>query len=272
MPIRRDDGRRWVEVEYLVPGTPEQVWDAIATGAGMSAWFAPTTVDEREGGALEFDFGDGRTQRGVITGWDPPNRLTYEEQNWSDNGSPGPLATEVTVTGRSGHRCVVRMVHSLFTDVDDWDDEIEGFESGWPGAFEVLRVYLRDFAGQPAAPVRLMAECPDTPAAGWSQLARGLGLAGVDAGERVESPHGAPDFAGVVERVYQRLTTREVMVRLDRPATGVAAVGIFTIGDRTHVMVSMFLYGPDADNAAEGQRDVWERWLRGVFAVGSVAT
>lgn len=30
MPIRKDDsGRRWVEMEVLVPGTPEQVWDAI---------------------------------------------------------------------------------------------------------------------------------------------------------------------------------------------------------------------------------------------------
>jgi hypothetical protein len=25
MPIRKDDGRRWVEMELLVPGTPEQV-------------------------------------------------------------------------------------------------------------------------------------------------------------------------------------------------------------------------------------------------------
>ncbi|MBO0681263.1 SRPBCC domain-containing protein [Mycolicibacterium sp. S2-37] len=272
MPIRKDDGRRWVEVEYLVPGTPEQVWNAIATGPGMSSWFTPTTVDERDGGAIEFDFGDGQSQRAVITGWAPPNRLTYEEAEWSANGSPGPLATEVTVTARSGDQCVVRMVHSLFTDADDWDDEIEGFESGWPGAFEVLRLYLRDFAGQPAASVRIMAEYPGDPAAGWTRLSRALGLAGVDAGARVESRDGAPELAGVVERVHQRLSTREVMVRLDRPASGIAVVGIFTIGDRTHAMVGIFLYGPDAERTAEGQQHVWDEWLRGVLSAESVAT
>ena len=60
MPLKKDDdGRRWVELEFLVPGTPEQVWQAIATGPGMSAWFTPTTVDECVGGAIEFDFGEG---------------------------------------------------------------------------------------------------------------------------------------------------------------------------------------------------------------------
>ena len=35
MPVRKDDsGRRWVEMEFLVPGTPAQVWHAIATGPG----------------------------------------------------------------------------------------------------------------------------------------------------------------------------------------------------------------------------------------------
>ena len=26
---------------------------------------------------------------------------------------------------------------------DEWDDQLESFESGWPGFFEVLRIYLR---------------------------------------------------------------------------------------------------------------------------------
>jgi hypothetical protein len=40
MPVKKDDsGRRWVEMAFLVRGTPEQVWRAIATGPGMSAWF-----------------------------------------------------------------------------------------------------------------------------------------------------------------------------------------------------------------------------------------
>ncbi len=58
MPMKRDDsGRRWVEMEFLVPGTPEQVWQAIATGPGMSAWF--TTRRSRSAGGDRFETPDG---------------------------------------------------------------------------------------------------------------------------------------------------------------------------------------------------------------------
>ena len=46
MSIKKEaNGRRSVQVEVEVPGTPEQVWQAIATGPGVSAWFVPTEVD-----------------------------------------------------------------------------------------------------------------------------------------------------------------------------------------------------------------------------------
>ncbi len=35
-------GRRSVQVDVEVPGTPEEVWQAIATGPGISSWFVPT--------------------------------------------------------------------------------------------------------------------------------------------------------------------------------------------------------------------------------------
>ena len=35
------NGRRSVQVEVEVPGTPEQVWQAIATGPGVGAWLCP---------------------------------------------------------------------------------------------------------------------------------------------------------------------------------------------------------------------------------------
>ncbi|WP_286149372.1 SRPBCC domain-containing protein [Mycobacterium sp. IS-1496] len=265
MPVRKDDGRRWVEMELVVPGTPEQVWDAMATGPGMSAWFTPTTVEERVGGALHFDFGGGAVQRGVVTGWEPPRRLTYEEHEWSGIGTPGPLATEITVTARSGGTCVVRMVHSLFADGDDWDDELEGFEAGWPGFFDVLRLYLRDFAGRPATPVRVMAEYPGDVADGWSRLASGLGLAGVDVGDRPEPSSQAPEFGGAVERIDQTREARRVMLRLDRPGVGIAIVGAYPLGERMRAMVSLYLYGDSAADLAAAQQQEWSRWLDGVL-------
>ena len=271
MPLKKDDdGRRWIEMEFLVPGTPEQVWQAIATGPGMCAWFTPASVDERVGGTIEFDFGDVGGSQGVITVWEPPAHLGYEEHGWS--GDAPPVATEVVVTSRSGDRCVVRMVHSLFTDRDDWDDELEGFETGWPGFFEVLRLYLAHFPGQPAANVRVMTTHPGGTAQAWSTLAPALGLAGVDVGTLCETPAGAPRLQGRVERVHQDAQSREVMLRLTAPAPGVAVIGSFDMGDQARVMVSIYFYGPTADDTAVSEQPKWKTWMAELMHAHSVAT
>ena len=44
MSVKKEaSGRRSVQVEVEVPGTPEEVWQAIATGPGISSWFVPTS-------------------------------------------------------------------------------------------------------------------------------------------------------------------------------------------------------------------------------------
>ena len=64
-----------LEFSVEVPGTPEQVWQAIATAKGMSAWFLPTEMEEREGGSLHFSMGPEMGSDGHVTGWDPPRRI-----------------------------------------------------------------------------------------------------------------------------------------------------------------------------------------------------
>lgn len=268
MPAKHDDsGKRWVEMEFLVPGTPEQVWHAVATGPGMGAWFTAAVVDENVGGTITFDFGDescggGGTSSGRVTGWEPPVRFAYEEHDWSGSGNdPSPLATEITITSRSGDQCVVRMVHSLFTEKDDWDDELESFEGGWPVYFEVLRTYLRNFAGRPAAAVRAMAANGDGGPQAWSKLADALNLDGANAGERRETPAGAPRLAGVVERVHQDTNYREVMLRLDEPRDGIAVIGNYQMGGEVRANVSIFFYSDDAAETARAEQKTWTSWL-----------
>lgn len=268
MPLKKDDsGRRYVEMEFLVPGTPEQVWQAIATGPGMSAWFTPTKVDEHVGGAIAFDFGDENcgedVSSGKVTAWDPPVRFGYEEYGWS--GEAPPVATEVTVTGRSGDRCVVRMVHSLFTEKDDWDDELESFETGWPGFFEVLRVYLKHFAGKPAALVHAATSHPGGDAVLWSAMTAALNLEGANVGDRRETPSEAPRLAGVVERIHQDANSRDLMLRLDEPGQGVAVIGSCMVGDEARGMATVFLYGADAADTAAAEQAKWTRWLAGLL-------
>src|SRR6266851_1617145 len=145
---KEENGRRSVQIEVEVPGTPEEVWQAIATGPGVSSWFVPTDIEGREGGAVTAHFGPGMDSSAAIHSWEPPHRFTAES-NMGPNAPP--LATEWIVEARAGGTCVVRVVHSLFADSDDWDNQLESTESGWPAFFRILRLYLTHFRGQPCS-------------------------------------------------------------------------------------------------------------------------
>jgi hypothetical protein len=43
------NGRRSLPVEFEVPGTPEEIWQAIATGPGISSWMTPAELEEQDG-------------------------------------------------------------------------------------------------------------------------------------------------------------------------------------------------------------------------------
>ena len=78
MSVKIDpSGRRSIEVEVEVPGTPEQVWEAIATGPGVSSWFVPTEIEGRVGGIMTCHFAPGMDSKATITSWDPPHRLHF---------------------------------------------------------------------------------------------------------------------------------------------------------------------------------------------------
>jgi uncharacterized protein YndB with AHSA1/START domain len=140
-----------IENRIDVSGTPEQVWQAIATGPGITCWFMPAEIEEREGGTVGFDMGSGMAPSGIVRVWDPPRRLAYEEQ-WTDYDGReiGKLASEFTVEARSGGTCVVRLVSNLFTTTGDWDKELDDLHKGWQTYFENLRLYLADFPASAA--------------------------------------------------------------------------------------------------------------------------
>ena len=87
-------GRRSIQVEVEVPGTPEEVWQAIASGPGISSWFAPTEFEERDGRpvAMTVNVGPGMEARSVVTAWDAPRKFVSEGDGWFP-GAP-PVATE----------------------------------------------------------------------------------------------------------------------------------------------------------------------------------
>src|SRR6185503_10582987 len=117
----------------------------------------------------------------VVAKGDPPRMFAAQGEGWG--GSP-PIADEWSVEARSGGVCVVRVVHSLFASSDDWDDQLEGLESGWPTFFVVLRQYLTHFRGQRSATFTAMTFVPSPASKAWDTLVGALGLAGVTPGQR----------------------------------------------------------------------------------------
>lgn len=264
MPIKKDgSGKRWVEMELLLPGSPEQVWRAMATGPGYTAWFTPAAIEERVGGAIRFDMGENGESKGEVTVWEPPLRFGYIERDWAE-GAP-PLATEITVTARSGDRCVLRMVHSLFASTDDWDDQMEGFEGGWPAFFQVLRLYLSHFAGMKAAVAFAMTRVEAPHLDVWKQLTEGLGLAAASAGEEWATPQTPEELSGVVERVEQDGRQGYVLLRLTEPAAGAALIGTYGLGDAANASMALYFYGDDAEQRAAASQPGWRDWLGETF-------
>ncbi len=260
MSVQREpSGRRSIQVEVEVPGTPEEVWQAIATGPGISSWFVPAEFHERDGApvALKLTFGPGMETESKVTAWDPPRRFATEGDGWAP-GSP-PIAHEWSVEARGGGVCVVRVVDSLFASTDDWDEQLEGTEAGWPGCFRVLRLYLTHFPGQPSAFMQFMAPAAGTPADAWAALCEALGFQGAAVGQPWSAPAGVPALGGVVERLGE--DPPGALIRLDQPGPGTVALFTMDLGGMVLVSLSFYLYGDHAADTVARETPPWHAWL-----------
>src|SRR5262245_11671471 len=187
MSVKKEpSGCRSVQVEVEVPGTPEEVWKAIATGPGVSSWFVPTRMEERQGGEIVSNFGPGMDCPATITAWEAPKRFVAE----GTMGPPGSptVATEWTVEARSGGKCVVRVVHSLFATTDDWDNQLDGLEKGWPAIFRILRRYLETFRGMACSAMQFISFSGESETKAWEKLGGDLGLLNVAEGQKWSAP------------------------------------------------------------------------------------
>src|SRR4029078_11001004 len=113
MSVKKESsGRRSVQVEVEVPGTPEEVWQAIATGPGISSWFVPAGFGERGGKPLagkvtigsgiestsrvvKVPMGAGRGASSAVKAGEPPHKWVSQAEGWMP-GMP-PVAHEWSV-------------------------------------------------------------------------------------------------------------------------------------------------------------------------------
>src|SRR5829696_1256191 len=222
--MTKDDG---VDIEVDVPGTPEQVWDAIATGPGISAWFMPAEVTDT---TITHHHAPGQGGEAKITAFEPPHRLAFTE------GPGGAMATEFLVEARAGGTCVVRVVTSGFGD--------KSANDGWTAALLSLRLYLEHFAGRHASVVVAGGVVPGPAERAWEALRGALGLGDLAEGSRAEtSGDGVPRLAGVVEGRLDTMAT----LRLEEPAPGLAFVGVGGPDEeQVYAFVRAQLFGNDA--------------------------
>lgn len=241
--------------EITLQATPEQVWEAIATGEGIDGWFmGRNQVEPREGGRTSMTIGP-HTEEGTVTAWEPPRRFAYQG---GTPGSPGFMAFEWLIEGRDDGTCVLRLVQSGIMG-DDWETEYDALARGWDMYLHQLGQYLTYFRGRTATPVTVMQPGTGNVDQVWPRLFDGLGLGGpVTEGDKVRlTPEGLDPIEGVVDYVSPEalgVRTEDGLYRFIRGFDGTVAVGHHLFADDT--------------DTKQAER-AWQAWLGRVFGASS---
>jgi uncharacterized protein YndB with AHSA1/START domain len=255
-------------VELEVSGSPEQVWAAIASAEGISAWMMPTELDARLGGAVTFHMGPGEEEvsEGTVTAFEPGQRLAYEEDWAALTGHAGaavtPLMTEFVVEARSGGTCVVRVVTSAFGSGEDWEQEFWGeMETGWAPMLDNLRLYLAHFPGQQVTPLSARSQFTVPPDAAIGAVRAAMGIGAV--GDAV----AARDVTGTVERSIDH----HFLVRTHQPVPGLLSCFAFGTDEVSAVHLVGHLFSSEAPAYVEREQASWQRWLDDLAAAEAPA-
>ncbi|WP_152363154.1 SRPBCC family protein [Microlunatus speluncae] len=253
---------RYGETMIEVPGTPEEVWQAIATGAGQSGWTFAAEIEPAEGGEMIIHREPfAPTVAVVVASWDPPRSFGYAA---AMPGAPSPLATEILVEARSGGSCVVRVVCGFADAGEEWEDLVDSAVEGWRMTLLVLRAYLRRFTGRPVRALDLITLIDPAPAdrvAPADRLFTRLGLPGADrvAGRSFRTAAEAPELTGVVEYAGDGY----LLLRAEAPHPALIAISCFSMGVDRPLSINLMgrIYGDLDDSRLDRLRARWQTWL-----------
>jgi hypothetical protein len=220
--------------EVELPATPEEVWEAVATGPGTASWLFPEEPGPND-----------------LVESDRPHRYAVRTE-----GEGGYFnAIEFVIEAREGGTAVLRYVHSGVFEEEGWDDQFDAVDGHTEFYLHTLGQYLEHFSPRTASyvgggPGGLQGpEASMTPDA-FEKLKRELGAS--SEGDRVSLPNGAGD--GVVDYATDKflgVRTGDALYRFfGRNAFGgPVGMSIHHFGD------------VDVDAAT---RD-WSEWLNGVY-------
>jgi uncharacterized protein YndB with AHSA1/START domain len=221
--------------EVLLQATPEQVWESIATEAGLAAWFHPAPVDPASD---------------MVVAWEPARRLAIRTPAAGDGSMH---AFEYLIEAQGGGSTLLRFVHSGFAG-DDWSDEYEPVTSGgWDMYLYTLAQYHSHFSGRRAVYLEAEGTASSAALGAWPILIGALGSGGqIDLGSKVkvELP-GAGQLDGAIDYAtanFIGLRTPDALVRFH----GRWALGMT-------LAVSHHAYSGCVD--VEATKRGWKAWL-----------
>jgi uncharacterized protein YndB with AHSA1/START domain len=237
-----------------VDASPQDVWEAVATGPGRDSWFmGRNEIEPRQGGRVGFSVGDF-TAEARVTVWKPPEHLV-------STSDPAPDGTfhqfEYRIEERSPGRSAIRYEHTGMLG-GEWEAEYEAMRQGDPMYLDKLVQYLTYFRGRFATPLDVQG--PQVPSREHAMRAfrRGLGVSEDAAlGDHVHLvPEGLAAEDGAIDYVspnFLGVRTEDALYRFIYGFTGVAMIGHH-----------LFIEGIDQ---ARAESD-WRSWLEGLFAAG----
>jgi uncharacterized protein YndB with AHSA1/START domain len=131
--------------EFTVDATPDEVWEAIASGPGIDSWLMGRWDVDSASKTITFTM-FGEVSSGTITDWEPGHRFAWQE----DKNPDGTFtAREWLIEARDGGGAVVRVVHSGLLG-ENWEAEYNGLSVGDDAYMKKLAVYLNHFAPRTA--------------------------------------------------------------------------------------------------------------------------
>jgi len=225
--------------EVELPGTPEQVWDAVATGNGAAGWMFPTG----EGAPSAV----GEVWAGhTVTVFDPPRHLAVRAE--SDEFTN---ALEYQIEAAPGG-AVLRYVHSGIL-TGDWDAQYDGASRHTDFYLHSLGEYLGRFAGRTVTYVGASGPEDALEPSAFAAVRAALGL-GPDAavGDRVGIDVAG---AGRVEAEVDYLEDIFIGLRGDDALYRFYGRG----GMGMPVFAGHHLFAEDADR--EAAEPAWTAWL-----------
>jgi uncharacterized protein YndB with AHSA1/START domain len=270
--------------EIEVDAPIEKVWEAVATGEGLTRWYPlEAKVTPGVGGTMTVSWGEGMEGTQRITVWDPPRRyqiygdapgapvpevsdqVSFEQWLAKNPTTMGPSVLDIILEARGG-KTLVRLVHSGFVSGAQWEEEYwDSLEQGWPFMLAGLFHYLKYHPGKPRIvgwPMRTVAVDYDE---AWQRMA-GPGGLGFDLQSlRVGQRFSLKTAAGIpLEGVVQYVKPPKLRAVIENMNNALLGVMIESCGGPVMVGLWLSAFGvPQKD--VDSFRDRWNEVLAKLF-------